>query len=150
MLDIDEMTINEIHALLQKVGRGHIGCSLEGHPYVVPMQYYFEKPDIYILTTVGMKTQYMDANPEICLQVEEIDSLDHWRSVTVIGRVEHITEQLEIDRIMAIVKAQNPARSPAINRTWTDAWGRENVMAIYRIYPTEMNGRTTEGPSSQT
>jgi uncharacterized protein len=148
MLDIDEMTTDEIYELLRKVGHGHMGCSLEGHPYVVPMQYYFEAPDIYIFTTVGMKTHYMDANPEVCLQVEEVNNLEHWRSVTVMGRVERVTERSEIDRIMEIVKAQNPARSPAVNRTWTDAWGRANKTAIYHIYPTEMNGRTTEGTSS--
>lgn len=149
MLDIDEMTTDEIHALLQKVGRGHLGCSCDEHPYVVPMHYYFENPAIYIFTTVGMKTQYMDANPEVCLQVEEVNNLEHWRSVTVMGRAEHIIEQPEIDRVLKLVKTQNPTLSPAVNRTWTDAWGRENVMALYRIDPSEMNGRTTDGLSSQ-
>ncbi len=40
MLDIDEMNTKEMHELLQKVGHGHLGCSLEGHPYVVPMHYF--------------------------------------------------------------------------------------------------------------
>lgn len=149
MLDIDEMTTKEIHALLQQVGHGHLGCAREGHPYVVPMHYYFDDPAIYIFTTEGMKTQYMDANPEVCLQVEEIHDLEHWRSVTVMGRAEHITEKSEIDRVMEFVKTKNPTRSPAISRTWTDAWGRENILALYRIYPSEMNGRTTDGLSSQ-
>lgn len=107
-----------MHDLLHKVGHGHLGCSLEGHPYVVPMHYYFEEPNIYILTTVGMKTKYIDANPEVCLQVEEVHNLKHWRSVTVTGRAEHITLQQDIDRVMQFVKTQNPTLSPAINRTW--------------------------------
>ncbi|MBD2690700.1 pyridoxamine 5'-phosphate oxidase family protein [Anabaena catenula FACHB-362] len=148
MLDIDEMGAKEIHNLLQKVGHGHLACALEGHPYVVPMQYYFDEPDIYIFTTLGMKTKYMDANPEVCLQVEEVNDLQHWRSVTVTGRAEHITEQQEIDRVMEFVKMQNPTLSPAINRTWIDAWGRGEEMALYRIHPSEMTGRTTEGISS--
>ncbi len=148
MLDIDEMGAKEIHDLLQKVGHGHLACALEGHPYVVPMQYYFDEPDIYIFTTLGMKTKYMDANPEVCLQVEEVNDLQHWRSVTVTGQAEHITEQQEIDRVMEFVKTQNPKLSPAINRTWIDAWGRGEVMALYRIHPSEISGRTTEGISS--
>ncbi|WP_242045113.1 pyridoxamine 5'-phosphate oxidase family protein [Anabaena catenula] len=142
------MGAKEIHNLLQKVGHGHLACALEGHPYVVPMQYYFDEPDIYIFTTLGMKTKYMDANPEVCLQVEEVNDLQHWRSVTVTGRAEHITEQQEIDRVMEFVKMQNPTLSPAINRTWIDAWGRGEEMALYRIHPSEMTGRTTEGISS--
>lgn len=149
MLDIDEMSLQEIKIILQKVGHGHLGCAIEGHPYVVPMHYYFDDPDIYIFTTVGMKTKYMDANPEVCLQVEEVNDLNHWRSVTVTGRAEHITEQQDIDRVMQFVKTQNPTLSPAINRTWIDAWGRAEEMALYRIHASEMSGRATDGVSSQ-
>jgi len=149
MLDIDEMSTKEMHELLQKVGHGHLGLASEGHPYVIPMHYYFENPDIYIFTTVGMKTQYMDANPEVCLQVEEVQDLKHWRSVTVTGQAEHITEQQEIDRVMQFVKMQNPTLSPAMNRTWIDAWGRAEVMALYRIHPNQINGRTTDGANSR-
>ncbi|MBD2512277.1 pyridoxamine 5'-phosphate oxidase family protein [Nostoc muscorum FACHB-395] len=149
MLDIDEMSTKEIHDLLHKVGYGHLGCALEGHPYVVPMHYYFDDPDIYIFTTVGMKTKYMDANPEVCLQVEDVHNLQHWRSVTVTGIAKHITLQPDIDRVMQFVKTENPTLSPAINRTWIDALGRAEVIAIYRIHPSEMSGRTTEGVSSQ-
>ncbi len=149
MLDIDEMSTKEINDLLQKVGHGHLACALDGHPYVVPMGYHLDGLDIYIFTTVGMKTKYMDANPEVCLQVEDVHDLEHWRSVTVMGRAEHIIEQSEIDRVMQLVKTKNPTLSPAINRTWTDAWGRAEVMALYRIHPRQMSGRTTNGVSSQ-
>lgn len=149
MLDIDEMGQKEIHDLLDKVNYGHLGCTVEGHPYVLPMHYYFENPELYIFTTEGMKTQYIDANPEVCLQVEEIHHLSHWRSVIVMGRAERLTDQQDIDRAMQSVKVQNPTLSPAINRTWIDAWGRSEIIAIYRIHPSEMSGRTTDGISSQ-
>ena len=91
----------------------------------------------------------MDANPEVCLQVEEVNNLEHWRSVMVMGRAKHITDQQESDRIMQFVKMQNLTLSPAINRTWVDAWGRAEVMVLYRIHPIEMIRRTTDGLSSQ-
>jgi nitroimidazol reductase NimA-like FMN-containing flavoprotein (pyridoxamine 5'-phosphate oxidase superfamily) len=149
MLDIDEMGKKEINELLQKVGQGHLGFALHGQPYVLPMRYYFDDPNIYIFTTTGMKTKYMDVNPQVCLQVEEVHNLEHWRSVTVIGKAEHITEHQEIDRVMEFVKSQNPNLSPALNRTWIDAWGRAEEMALYRINPHEMSGRTTDGISSK-
>ena len=149
MLDIDEMGQKEIQEFLQKVGYGHLGYIHEGKPYVMPMHYYLENSDIYLLTTEGMKTHDIDANPEVCLQVEEIHTPLHWRSVIVIGRAERITEQQDIDRAMQFIKERNPALSPAINRTWIDSWGRAEVIAIYRIYPDEMSGRTTDGVSSQ-
>jgi uncharacterized protein len=149
MLDIDEMGLDEIHDLLHKVEYGHLGCSMDGSPYVVPIHYYFEDSNLYLFTTVGMKTQYMDANPLVCLQVEEIRDLAHWRSVIIMGKAERLTEQSEIDRIMQAVKIHNPTFSPALNRTWVDSWGRANSIAIYQIRVSEMTGRTTDGVSSR-
>lgn len=149
MLDIDEMSSKEIQSFLKQVGYGHLGFIHEGKPYVMPMNYYLEDSDIYLFTTEGMKTDDIDANPEICLQVEEIRDPLHWRSVIVTGRAEQLTDQQEIDRAMPFIKERNPTLSPAINRTWTDSEGRSEAIAIYRIHPTEMSGRTTDGVSSQ-
>jgi hypothetical protein len=40
----------------------------------------------HLFTTEGMKTDDIDASPEICQQVAEIHDLPHWRSVIVNGR----------------------------------------------------------------
>ncbi|MBD2682828.1 MULTISPECIES: pyridoxamine 5'-phosphate oxidase family protein [Nostoc] len=149
MLDIDEMSSKEIHELLHQVGYGHLGCIHEGKPYVMPMYYYLENSDIYLFTTVGMKTHDIDANPEICLQVEEINGPLHWRSVIVNGRASRLTEHSDIDRAMNLIKERNTTLSPAINRTWIDAEGRSEAIAIYRIHESEISGRTTDGVSSQ-
>ncbi len=149
MLDIDEMSSKEMHELLHQVGYGHLGCIHEGKPYVMPMSYYLEDSDIYLFTTVGMKTHDIDVNPEVCLQVEEIRDPLHWRSVIVNGRTEQLTEQTDLDRAMQFIKAHNSTLSPAINRTWIDAQGRSEAIAIYRIHVSEMSGRTTDGVSSQ-
>lgn len=149
MLDIDEMSSKEIQDFLQQAGYGHLGFIHEGKPCVMPMQYYLEDADIYLFTTEGMKTHDIDANPEVCLQVEEIRDSAHWRSVIVNGRADRLTSQPEIDRVRQFIKAQNPTLSPAINRTWTDAWGRAEIAAIYHLHPSEMSGRTTDGASSQ-
>jgi uncharacterized protein len=148
MLNIDEMSIKESRELLQKVGYGHLGFIHEEKPSVIPMHYYLEGADIYLFTTEGMKTYGMDANPEICLQVEEVHGSLHWQSVMVKGRAERITDKAEIDRIMQLIKMQNPTLSPAINRTWIDAWGRADVRSIYRISHYQMSGRMTDGIDS--
>ena len=149
MLDIDEMGQVEIHELLHKIGYGHLGFIHEGKPCVMPMHYYFDNSDIYLFTTVGMKTHDIDVDPDICLQVEEVHSLSHWRSVIVTGQAKHLTEQQDIDRITQLVKERNPLLSPAINRTWTDSLGRGEVVSIYRVTQGEMSGRTTDGISSR-
>ena len=149
MLDIDEMSSKEIQELLQKVGHGHLGCLHQGKPYVMPMHYYLKDSDIYIFTTQGMKSHDMDANPDVCLQVEDVRESERWRSVVVTGQAKRLTEQPDIDQAMQFIKTKNPTLSPAINRTWIDAEGRPEVIEIYRIYPTEMSGRMTDGVSSR-
>ncbi len=149
MLDIDEMGSKEMQDFLYKVGYGHLGFIHEGKPYVMPMHYYLEEENIYLFTTVGMKTHDIDANPEVCLQVEEIHDPLHWRSVIVNGRADRLTEQPDIDRAMQFIKELNPNLSPAINRTWIDSWGHSEVIAIYRIHEGEISGRTTDGVSSR-
>jgi uncharacterized protein len=150
MLDIDEMSSKEIYELLRKIGYGHLGFIHECKPYVMPMHYYLEGEEIYLFTTEGMKTHDIDASPEICLQVEEIinDPL-HWRSVIVAGQAKRLTEKSDIEKVRKLIKEVNPTLSPALNRTWIDSWGRAEVVAIYRVYPSEMSGRTTDGVSSR-
>jgi uncharacterized protein len=105
MIDIDEMSSKEILDLLQKKGYGHLGCIHEGKPYVMPMHFYLKDSVLYIFTTEGMKSHDMDANPDVCLQVEEIHDPEHWRSVIVTGRAEHLKEQQDIDQAMQFIKA---------------------------------------------
>jgi uncharacterized protein len=149
MLDIDEMGSIEIYELLHQVGYCHLGYVHEGKPYVMPMNYYLDDSDIYLFSTVGMKTHDIDVNPDICLQVEEIRDPGHWRSVIVTGKAERLTVEQDIDRALHFIKERNPTLSPALSRTWIDAQGHSEAMVIYRIHPVEMSGRTTDGISSQ-
>jgi uncharacterized protein len=149
MLDIDEMGQAEIQEVIDRVGYGHLGFIHEGKPSVMPMQYYLQDADIYLFTTIGMKTHDFEANSEICLQIEEIQDRSHWCSVIVNGRVERLTEKQDIDRAIKSVKEHNPTLSPAIARTWLDSWGHSEAIRIYRVERGEMSGRTTDGASSQ-
>jgi uncharacterized protein len=149
MLAIDEMGQKEIKSLLNEVGYGHLGCVCDGHPYVVPMIYRFEDPDLYILTTEGMKTKCIDANPAVCLQVEEVNNKIHWRSIVVIGDAKRVEDPQEVARLTQSFRDINPTLEPALNRTWIDAWGKSDAMVFYRIHPREISGRTTVGPTSK-
>ena len=143
MVEIEDMTPHDMHALLKRVGYGHLGCTRDGRPYVVPIHYAYEEPDIYIFTTEGQKTDYLSANPEVCLQVEEVQDPSHWQSVIANGRAELLRRAEEVDQARDLIERMNPTLTPAINRTWLDVWGRANVTAIYRIRPTHLSGRQT-------
>lgn len=63
---------------------------------------------VYFFTTEGMKTQFMNGNPQVCLQVEEITDISHWRSVMVIGRAERLTNPSEIERAAKQIEFSRP------------------------------------------
>jgi len=143
MLRVEDMSPADMHALLQRENFGHLGCAREGRPYVVPMHYAYDGKELYFFTTQGMKTQYIDANPQVCLQVEEITDSTHWRSVMVIGRATEITNNEETQRAMKFITERNPSLTPAISATSLDSLGRAVDIALYRITPEIIDGRKT-------
>jgi nitroimidazol reductase NimA-like FMN-containing flavoprotein (pyridoxamine 5'-phosphate oxidase superfamily) len=143
MLKVEDMSPAEMHALLQRESFGHLGCARDSRPYVVPMHYAYDGKELYFFTTVGMKTQFIQANPMVCLQVEEITDSTHWRSAMVIGRATEITKPEEMQRAMKFITERNPALTPAISATQLDALGRAVDIALYRITPEIIDGRQT-------
>ncbi|HEX8129658.1 MAG TPA: pyridoxamine 5'-phosphate oxidase family protein, partial [Pyrinomonadaceae bacterium] len=122
MLEVKEMSRGEMLALLLRCGYGHLGCSRDNHPYVVPMHYAFDSDFLYFFTTDGTKTEFMAANREVCFQVEEVTDARRWRSVMVIGRAEQITGGEEMERAMQLITERNPTLVPALNETVIGAW----------------------------
>lgn len=143
MVEVEDMAKGEMVALLLRVGFGHLGCAREGRPYVVPMHYAYDSEALYFFTTEGTKTTYIAANPQVCLQVEEVQDASHWRSVMVTGHAERITQADEMERAMQLITERNPTLTPAINKTQLDAWTRANQIAIYRLRPDIIDGRKT-------
>jgi nitroimidazol reductase NimA-like FMN-containing flavoprotein (pyridoxamine 5'-phosphate oxidase superfamily) len=143
MLKVEDMAPAEMHALLERESFGHLGCAHDGRPYVLPMNYAYDGKELYFFTTEGMKTQFIEANPQVCLQVEEITDSTHWRSVMVIGQADQITKSEEMQRAMKLITERNPSLTPAISATQLDAWGRAVDIALYRITPEIIDGRKT-------
>ena len=143
MLKVEDMSPAEMHALLQRESFGHLGCSRDGRPYVVPMNYAYNGKELYFFTTEGMKTQFIEANPKVCLQVEEVTDSSHWRSVMVIGQAERLTGNEDTQRAMQLITERNPSLTPAISATQVDTWGRAVDIALYRITPELIDGRQT-------
>ena len=143
MLKVEDMAPAEMHALLQRASFGHLGCSRDGRPYVVPMNYAYDGKELFFFTTEGMKTQFIEANPKVCLQVEEVTDGSHWRSVMVIGQAERLTKSEDTQRAMQLIVERNPSLTPAISATQLDTWGRAVDIALYRIKPDLIDGRKT-------
>lgn len=143
MIAVEEMSNGQIKEVLARIGYGHLGMARGKQPYIVPIHYAFDDPHIYIYTTEGKKTEIIKANPEICLQVEEVKNDTEWASVIVTGEAVKLRKNAERERALDFILAANPTLTPALSIRWMDSWVRENIEVIYRITPRMMTGRTT-------
>lgn len=143
MVQVEEMSNEDCKDLLQRVNYGHFGVSRESVPYVVPVHYAYDTRDVFIFTTEGKKTDIINENPQVCLQVEEIIDEKQWQSVIVTGEAVRLTGEKETAHAMDFILAENPKLTPALSIRWMDQWIRANVDVVYKITPTQMTGRTT-------
>ncbi|MEP7074270.1 MAG: pyridoxamine 5'-phosphate oxidase family protein [Acidobacteriota bacterium] len=141
MIEVREMNDHEINQVLEHVGYGHLACSLNDKPYLVPIHYAYASPKIYIYTTEGKKSEMIGENRNVCLQVEDVKDNKHWKSVIVIGTAERLTDEETREAALKAIVVVNPTLTPAVSIHWMDNWVRENIEVIYSITPSEVTGR---------
>lgn len=143
MIEIEEMRESEAREVLGQLNYAHLAVAKDNIPYVVPVHYAFDGQDLFIYTTEGKKADIIRVNPEICLQAEEVEDNENWKSVIVSGTAEQITDEDARQKALDHILSVNPRLTPAISIRWMDSWVRENVEVIYRISPRSVTGRQT-------
>jgi len=143
MIEIEEMDSKEIHDLLESTSFGHLGCSRYDEPYVVPINFAYIDPYIYIYTTEGKKAEILKANPRASLQIEKIKDRTHWLSVIIQAAAHEVKDPAEREKAIAAILKINPTLTPAISVHWMDDWVRENIEIIFRLEPASKTGRKT-------
>jgi nitroimidazol reductase NimA-like FMN-containing flavoprotein (pyridoxamine 5'-phosphate oxidase superfamily) len=99
---IREMSKEECLYVLAKARLARLGCASNNQPYVVPVYLAYHEspvgePYLYGYTTVGQKVEWMRANPQVCVEVDEVTSCTHWTSVIVFGRYEELPDLPELN-----------------------------------------------------
>jgi Predicted flavin-nucleotide-binding protein len=138
VVDLDQKEIDE---LLSQVRFGHLAMCRDHKPYVVPIHFAYDKPWIFFYTTEGLKTEIIDTNPIVCLQVEDISDATNWHSVIVSGTAERLGDEGEVESAVKTLQTVNPRLVPAWSIRWFDEWIRSNVEAVYRIHVESTTGR---------
>jgi nitroimidazol reductase NimA-like FMN-containing flavoprotein (pyridoxamine 5'-phosphate oxidase superfamily) len=111
---------------------------------VVPIYFAFNGQHIYGLTTLGQKTEWMRANENVCLEIDQRVSFDNWMSVIVFGRYEELPDEPEYEaaRIKALALLQSRAMwwQPAFAAS-SHRGSPETITPIfYRIHIEKMTG----------
>lgn len=143
MIEIEEMRASEAREVLGALNYAHLAVAKDNVPYVVPVHYAFDGESLFIYTTEGRKADIIRVNPEICLQAEDVEDNENWKSVMVSGTAEQLTSEDDRQKALDLILKINPKLTPAISIRWMDSWVRENIEVIYRITPRSITGRRT-------
>jgi uncharacterized protein len=126
----------ESRGLLREKLTGRLGCSDKGNPYVVPVNYLFDGECVYVHSLPGRKINILRANPNVCLQVDEIEDSYNWRSVIAFGHYEEILDVDERERILANLFKRLPHLTPVESLSTNSA--RQTI--VFRLRITEITG----------
>ncbi len=85
---IREMSEQECLRVLAATRLARLACASKNQPYVVPVLLVYDEASgcLYGFTTPGRKVEWMRANPQVCVELDEIAASDQWISVIANGR----------------------------------------------------------------
>lgn len=121
----------ESRSVLSTARVARLGCIVDGGPYIVPINYYFEDGCAHIHSLPGLKISALREDPRACMQLDEIESDAHWRSVLAFGNYEEITSPSERKSILGKLLIRFPMLTPVESAIAEDA-GPPSVI-VFRI-----------------
>lgn len=145
---LGKLNETQIEQLLKEQVIGRIACQTKGDIYLVPINYVYKDGYIYGHSAAGKKIRMMRENPNVCFEVENIQSVFRWQTVIATGLFEEITDLDEkqqamqgiIHRIMPFVTGPEGHPSHGITEKDSDI-GTRVELVVYRIKLTEITGR---------
>ncbi len=103
---------DESRSVLRAARVVRLGCIVDGGPYIVPINYYFEDGCAHSHSLPGLKISALRENPRACVQVDDIESDVRWRSVLAFGNYEEITNPSERKNILGKLLNRFPMLTP--------------------------------------
>jgi len=148
---LGELNENQIEDLLKQQVTGRIGCHADGTTYIVPINYVYKDGYIYGHSAEGRKIEMLRKNPEVCFQVDNIESINKWKSVIIWGKYQEITDGREmqmamqeiIRHIMPQMTGENAHPSHGITEDESDI-GTSIDLVLYKIRADKKTGRFEE------
>jgi hypothetical protein len=131
---------------------GHLACSEDNRPYVVPITYHYDAEDNSLIgyTAEGQKVNILRKNPRVSVAVSHINDLSHWQSVVVEGQFEEVEGsdamraiQLLITKLETLINAEGKQQ---VNHIRDMARASEiGNKVVYRIHIDQKSGRFEAG-----
>jgi nitroimidazol reductase NimA-like FMN-containing flavoprotein (pyridoxamine 5'-phosphate oxidase superfamily) len=148
-MQVRTMTALECTKFLESHRLGHLACSLDDKPYVVPIYYALRNNNLYSFSMPGKKVDIMQANPHVALLVEEFSEGRAWKSVMVEGRFEPLPDRVgskvERDHAWSLLSKYANWWEPGSLKPIAPALADHSEHLFYRIVVEELSGREAVG-----
>ena len=99
----DTLNNKQITDVLSNNVVGRLGCAAGTKIYVVPISYAYDGDYIYARTFELMKLTMMRKNPNVCFQVDKMESMADWESIIIWGTFEELTDAKEREKGLKIL-----------------------------------------------
>ncbi len=149
---IKNLETEECFDLLRNNYLGHLAYISKGVPYVVPITYFYDHANNCIISysAEGYKIRAMRKKRSVSLQVEEIDSIHHWRSVLVHALFEELHQidaKYELHEfakgVKSIIERKENYRLSSISEFSSRLHAR-GIPIVYRLKIVEVTGKQRE------
>jgi nitroimidazol reductase NimA-like FMN-containing flavoprotein (pyridoxamine 5'-phosphate oxidase superfamily) len=144
---VGKLTDEEVVMLIRKSIVARLGCSDGERTYVVPITFGFFTSYFLCYSLEGMKVDMLRKNPNVCLEIDDIEDFYNWSSVVVFGTFEEIKDEAgiaEAKRHLSDItirkKADETPLPPEATRPQEQPVSYKNII-YYKIHITEMTGR---------
>jgi uncharacterized protein len=135
---LGELAAEEVESVLRRQQIGRLGVIDGKRAYIFPVGYGYDGASVFVVSRPGLKLRLMHAHPEVCFEVEEIDTPSCWRTVMAHGHYEKVTDRYEQDRALARIAMQGETALPPSLAPYMDG---PEAMIVYRIQLAEKTGR---------
>ena len=123
----------------------HLACAKDGKPYVVPIYFAYAENYLYAFSMPGKKIEFMRANPEVSLIVEERGHGREWKSVLVEGRFEELPDRIghkrERDHAWSLLSKHIDWWEPGAIKPVTPPVSGHLEHVFFRVLIEELSGR---------
>jgi nitroimidazol reductase NimA-like FMN-containing flavoprotein (pyridoxamine 5'-phosphate oxidase superfamily) len=141
---IDELTADDCREILARASLGHLACSRADQPYIVTVSFaYDEKANcLFGVSADGKKITWMQRNPKVCVEVEDVEDRFHWTTVVIDGLYEEIPPVAKHrdtrQHALELFKSRSEWWLPALEKVG----GRKaQSLVVYRILIDGITGR---------
>lgn len=144
-----KLEISECLKVLNSNFIGRLAYIFGDSPYVVPVTYFHDAEEKSILSysTIGHKIKAMRKHEDVALQVDDIQSIQKWRSVLVHGQFEELegsTAKKYLHRFAEGVQdtiVKSNGAKPKFIQDFTSRLQKGTIPIIYRIHISNITGK---------